>query len=189
MHTISTYISPLGSILLAADPLGLMGVWFEGQKYFGFGLSPNPLVQETAVLREAKRWLDIYFSGKAPGFLPRLHLCGTVFRRTVWHMLQGIPYGTTVTYGELAEKLARLRGQQRMSAQAVGNAVGHNPCSILIPCHRVVGMHGKLTGYAGGLEKKRQLLLWEGGGRWSLQSPSQDDTGDFRRDTQPNGKT
>ena len=113
-------------------------------------------------MAEAKRWLDIYFSGREPDFLPPLHPLGTPFRRAVWELLLQIPYGRTVTYGELARRLAAKQGLVHMSAQAVGGAVGHNPISILIPCHRVVGSGGSLTGYAGGIDKKVRLLELEG---------------------------
>lgn len=123
---------------------------------------PEHIQKETATLAEVKRWLDIYFSGREPDFLPPLHPLGTPFRRAVWELLLQIPYGRTVTYGELARRLAAKQGLVHMSAQAVGGAVGHNPISILIPCHRVVGSGGNLTGYAGGIDKKVRLLELEG---------------------------
>lgn len=156
------YDSPLGGILLAADDVGLTGLWFDGQKYFARGLSNERIVQETSVLAEAKRWLDIYFTGKAPDFTPPLHPIGSAFRRSVWEILLQIPYGQTATYGEIARQLAKKQGLERMSAQAVGGAVGHNPISIILPCHRVVGSNGSLTGYAGGVERKVALLTLEG---------------------------
>jgi methylated-DNA-[protein]-cysteine S-methyltransferase len=155
------YDSPLGGILLAADDVGLTGLWFDGQKYFARGLSNERIVQETSVLAEAKRWLDIYFTGKAPDFTPPLHPIGSAFRRSVWEILLQIPYGQTATYGEIARQLAKKQGLERMSAQAVGGAVGHNKISIIIPCHRVVGADGSLTGYAGGIGKKEKLLELE----------------------------
>ena len=155
------YDSPLGGILLAADDVGLTGLWFDGQKYFARGLSNERIVQETSVLAEAKRWLDIYFTGKAPDFTPPLHPIGSAFRRSVWEILLQIPYGQTTTYGEIARQLAKKQGLERMSAQAVGGAVGHNEISIIIPCHRVVGADGSLTGYAGGIGKKEKLLELE----------------------------
>ena len=156
------YDSPLGGILLAADDVGLTGLWFDGQKYFARGLSNERIEQKTSVLAEAKRWLDIYFAGKAPDFTPPLHPIGSAFRRSVWEILLQIPYGQTATYGEIARQLAEKQGLARMSAQAVGGAVGHNEISILIPCHRVVGSNGSLTGYAGGVDKKERLLTLEG---------------------------
>ena len=162
MTYIQHYDSPLGGILLAADEIGLTGLWFEGQKYFARDLSDVRIEQETPVLAEAKRWLDIYFTGKEPDFLPPLHPTGSEFRKAVWEILLQIPYGQTTTYGEIARQLAKKQGLARMSAQAVGGAVGHNEISIIIPCHRVVGAGGSLTGYAGGLEIKRKLLALEG---------------------------
>ena len=155
------YDSPLGGILLAADDVGLTGLWFDGQKYFARGLSNERIAQETPILTEAKRWLDIYFTGKEPDFTPPLHPIGSAFRRSVWEILLQIPYGQTATYGEIARQLAKKQGLERMSAQAVGGAVGHNEISIIIPCHRVVGADGSLTGYAGGIGKKETLLKLE----------------------------
>ena len=117
--------------------------------------------RKTIFLKDALRWLDIYFSGQKPDFLPKLHLIGTDFQREVWDILLEIPYGQTVTYGEIARKIADKRGLKTMSAQAVGGAVGHNEISIIIPCHRVVGTNGSLTGYAGGIDKKISLLKLE----------------------------
>ena len=161
MTFIQHYDSPLGGILLAADAVGLTGLWFDGQKYFARGLSSEREERELPVLLEAKRWLDIYFTGKEPEFLPPLHPTGSAFRRSVWEILLQIPYGRTTTYGEIARLLSEKRGLTRMSAQAVGGAVGHNAISIIIPCHRVVGTNGSLTGYAGGVDKKVKLLELE----------------------------
>ena len=156
MLFLTHYASPLGPILLAADETGLTGLWFEGQKYFPSFLGVDYQEKETPVLTETARWLDVYFSGKDPGFLPPLHPQGSPFRQTVWDILLTIPRGQTITYGEIARRLGVH------SAQAVGGAVGHNPISILIPCHRVVGSDGSLTGYAGGLDRKTRLLQLEG---------------------------
>lgn len=161
MTFIQHYDSPLGGILLAADAVGLTGLWFDGQKYFARGLSSEQEERELPVLLEAKRWLDIYFTGKEADFLPPLHPVGSAFRRFVWEILLQIPYGRTTTYGEIARLLSEKRGLTRMSAQAVGGAVGHNEISIIIPCHRVVGTNGSLTGYAGGIDKKGKLLELE----------------------------
>lgn len=117
---------------------------------------------ETPILAETKRWLDIYFTGREPDFMPPLAPVGSEFRRAVWDILLQIPYGRTTTYGEISRQLAEKRGIARMSAQAVGGAVGHNEISIIIPCHRVVGTNGSLTGYAGGVDKKLRLLELEG---------------------------
>ena len=155
------YDSPLGGILLAADEIGLTGLWFDGQKHFADNLPAEHTEQETPVLAEVRRWLDVYFTGKAPEFLPPLHPIGSAFRRSVWEILLQIPYGQTTTYSEIARQLAERQGLSRMSAQAVGGAVGHNEISIIIPCHRVVGTNGSLTGYAGGIDKKQRLLELE----------------------------
>lgn len=161
MVFVQQYDSPLGGILLAADEIGLTGLWFEGQKYFAHDLSAERVEQETPILAEAMRWLDIYFTGKEPDFLPPLHPIGSVFRQSVWEILLQIPYGKTMTYGEIARQLAEKQKLPQMSAQAVGGAVGHNEISIIIPCHRVVGTNGSLTGYAGGIDKKMKLLKLE----------------------------
>lgn len=157
----SKYTSPLGGILLAADEVGLRGLWFDGQKYFARDLPDERTERETPALSEAKRWLDLYFGGQEPDFLPPLHPVGTPFRQAVWEILLRIPYGKTVTYGEISKQLAEKMGLERMSAQAVGGAVGHNKISIIIPCHRVVGSNGSLTGYAGGIDRKIKLLELE----------------------------
>ena len=156
------YLSPLGEILLAADEAGLTGLWFVGQKYYAHGLPDESIWQETKILTETRRWLNIYFSGEEPKFTPPLHPVGTAFRQAVWKILLQIPYGQTVTYGEIAQQLAAEQGISTMSAQAVGGAVGHNKISIIIPCHRVIGADGSLTGYAGGIDKKIALLKLEG---------------------------
>ena len=162
MQYTTTYQSPLGEILLAADEIGLTGLWFDGEKYYAWNLDENHEEKEVPVFQEAKRWLDIYFSGREPDFMPPMHMLGTAFQKEVWEILRTIPYGETTTYGGIAAKIAKKRGLTRMSAQAVGNAVGRNELSILIPCHRVVGTNGSLTGYAGGIDKKTALLKLEG---------------------------
>ena len=148
------YASPLGGLLLAADEQGLIGLWFDGARHFAANLPEAREEKRTPILDETARWLDDYFSGGQPDFTPPLHLIGSAFRLRVWARLLEIPYGQTTTYGALAKRL----GGVRMSAQAVGGAVGHNPISIIVPCHRVVGTSGSLTGYAGGLERKVRLL-------------------------------
>ena len=155
------YESPLGGILLAADETGLTGLWFDGEKYYADNLAAEHEARDTQALGAAKRWLDVYFAGKEPDFLPPLHPIGSAFRQEVWQLLLVIPYGQTTTYGALARRLAERRGLRHMSAQAVGGAVGHNEISILIPCHRVVGTSGSLAGYAGGIDKKLSLLRLE----------------------------
>lgn len=161
MTYIQHYASPFGGILLAANDIGLTGLWFDGQKYYADNLPAEHIERETPILADAKRWLDVYFTGVEPDFMPPLHIVGSAFRRAVWELLLQIPYGQTVTYGELARQLAEKQGAEHMSAQAVGGAVGHNPISLIIPCHRVVGTHGSLTGYAGGIDKKIKLLELE----------------------------
>ena len=161
MTFVQHYNSPLGGILLAADEIGLTGLWFNGQKYFARSLPAGYTEQNTPALSEAKRWLEVYFTGKKPDFMPPLHIVGSAFRRAVWEILLQIPYGKTTTYGEIARQLAEKQKLPRMSAQAVGGAVGHNEISIIIPCHRVVGTNGSLTGYAGGIDKKIKLLELE----------------------------
>ena len=156
-----TYLSPLGDVLLAADEIGLTGLWFEGQKYFANTIPDERISQEMPILKETKRWLDIYFSGKEPEFTPSLHPERSEFRQAVWQILLQIPYGQTITYGEIARRLEERQNTSHMSAQAVGGAVGHNEVSIIIPCHRVVGTNGSLTGYAGGIDKKIALLQLE----------------------------
>ena len=161
MQYISHYPSPIGGILLAADNIGLTGLWFEGQKYFALYLDKEHEEKELPILKKAKQWLDVYFSGKEPDFTVPLHFTGTDFQIEVWEILCTIPYGQTMTYGEIARQLAAKRGLARMSALAVGGAVGHNEISIIVPCHRVVGTNGSLTGYAGGIDKKVKLLTLE----------------------------
>lgn len=160
MVSIQQYQSPLGGILLAADEAGLVGLWFEGQKYFARTLPAERCSQATPILAETVRWLDLYFAGQVPDFTPPLHPAGTSFQQAVWKILLDIPYGQTITYGDIARQLAAQQGG-RVSAQAVGGAVGHNQVSIIIPCHRVVGANGSLTGYAGGIDKKIKLLELE----------------------------
>lgn len=155
MDYLSHYSSPLGPITLSADGEALTGLWFDGQKYFGATLSPQGMETDLPVFQEAGRWLDLYFGGHDPGFTPPLSPKGSAYRQKVWKALLEIPYGQTVTY-------ARLSGLIPTSPRAVAGAVAHNPISLLIPCHRVIGTGGALTGYAGGLDKKRALLHLEG---------------------------
>ena len=156
------YASPLGGLTLAATERALTGLWFDGQKYFAAGLDPAAETRPLPIFDEAARWLDAYFAGREPGFTPPLAPRGTDFQKAVWNLLLKIPYGETTTYGALARELAAKRGLSHFSAQAVGGAVGRNPISLIIPCHRVVGSSGSLTGYAGGVERKLRLLTLEG---------------------------
>ena len=186
MQALSHYASPLGKILITADDAGVTGLWFQDQP----NAKQRPQVERTitdespeadAFCDQTKHWLDIYFSGQEPEFMPPLHLGGTPFQLAVWQILRQIPYGQTMTYGEIAQLIAAQhnapqadiaqrdalqngaarRNRSRMSAQAVGGAVGRNPIALLIPCHRVVGANGKLTGYAGGVDRKAKLLALE----------------------------
>lgn len=162
MQYTARYKSPLGDILLASDDAGLTGLWFEDQRYFALHLASDHVEKETDILMQAKKWLDIYFSGQDPDFIPPLHVEGTSFHREVCEIMLSIPYGKTMTYGEIAQTIASRRGIRKMSARAVGGAVGHNEISIIIPCHRVVGANGNLTGYGGGISRKIRLLELEG---------------------------
>ena len=156
------YSSPIGEILLVSKDNNLIGAWFEGQKHFLSTINEELMENEDEILFKAKSWLSRYFSGEKPA-IGELDLApeGTDFRLEVWDILREIPYGETITYKEIADKIAQKRGIDKMSAQAVGGAVGHNPISVIIPCHRVVGSDGSLTGYAGGLDKKIFLLKHE----------------------------
>ena len=155
------YNSPLGKILLASDGHALTGLWFEGQKYFAAKLDPDHEEKNLPVFARTAEWLALYFDGENPAFMPPLTLKGTPFQKEVWEILLEIPFGQTTTYAEIAAEIARRRGLASMSAQAVGSAVAHNPISLIIPCHRLVGTDGSLTGYAGGIEKKEWLLAME----------------------------
>lgn len=162
MTYIYHYHSPLGGITVSSNGSEITGLWFDGQKYFGDTLPNDHEEKALPVFEETKKWLDLYFSGKAPDFIPPLKIETTSFRRSVCKIMLTIPFGQTMTYGKIADSIAEQRGLSTMSAQAVGGAVGHNPISLIIPCHRVVGTNGSLTGYAGGIEKKVQLLTLEG---------------------------
>lgn len=160
------YGSPIGNMIVVCDGRQehIVGLWIEGQKYFRGKLKEEPAVQEDIpVLQKAASWLDAYFAGENPA-VSELPLApgGGAFRQEVWKMLCEIPYGSVTTYGEIARKIAAGMGRESMSAQAVGGAVAHNPISVIIPCHRVVGTNGSLTGYAGGIDKKIKLLEHEG---------------------------
>ena len=158
MQYIHYYESPIGQILLTADEQGLTSLLLQGEPW---PLAQNHSESITPAIKDAVRWLDTYFSGNIPDFTPPLHLTGSPFQMEVWELLLKIPYGETTTYGDLAKQIAQQRGISRMSAQAVGGAVGNNPVSIIVPCHRVVGANGNLTGYASGLDNKIALLKQE----------------------------
>jgi methylated-DNA-[protein]-cysteine S-methyltransferase len=154
--------SPVGTLAVSSDGKNISGLWIEGQKYFARTLGEEVLKQDLPVFEELRKWLDRYFSGKEPDFMPPLMPRGNAFQKSVWEELYNIPYGQTITYGELAEQFALRNGGKHTSARAVGGAVGRNPISILIPCHRVIGKNGSPTGYAGGVDKKIKLLQLEG---------------------------
>ena len=155
------YDSPLGGITIACDGGALTGLWFDGQRYFPAAPPGRRGEKDLPVCASTRRWLDVYFCGERPDFTPPIRMNTTAFRRAVWEILLTIPYGQTMSYGEIAALIARQAGLPHMSAQAVGGAVGHNPISIIIPCHRVVGADGSLTGYAGGVDRKLRLLALE----------------------------
>ena len=155
------YASQLGNITLASDGKSLTGLWFDEQKHFPHKLISDSIETELPIFTQVIKWLDTYFSGVVPDFTPQINLQTTLFRKAVYEILLTIPYGQVMTYGEIANIIAKQKGIERMSAQAVGGAVGRNPISIIIPCHRVVGTDGSLTGYAGGLDRKIKLLKLE----------------------------
>ena len=161
MQKIQTYKSPLGELTLVSNGMALTGIWFESQKPL-LQILQSPYEEcNLPVFDDTRRWLDIYFEGRTPTFTPRLCPEGTNFRKQLWRDLLLIPYGETTTYGTLAKQAAIRLKKQKMSAQAIGGAVGHNPISIIIPCHRVVGANGTMTGYAGGIWRKEYLLKLE----------------------------
>ena len=155
------YQSPLGEIVIASDDTAITSLWLVGQRHFDIELEGCIADKDLPIFDEVSHWLDIYFTGNNPGEIPAVHMNGTLFQLEVWQILQTIPYGKLITYREIAEIIAKKRGIAKMSARAVGNAIGRNPISILVPCHRVVGSNGKLTGYASGIEKKIKLLKLE----------------------------
>ena len=155
------YDSPLGGLTMASDGQSLVGLSFDRQGPDIVASDGQREMRRLPVFDETCRWLDVYFDGREPDFTPPLALHATPFRQAVWEILLTIPFGKTMTYGEIASRIARQQGLQRMSAQAVGGAVGHNPFAIIVPCHRVLGADGSLTGYASGLEKKQWLLRHE----------------------------
>lgn len=156
------YQSPLGGITMASDGIALVALWFDDQQHFGSTLCADHVESpDQPIFADARRWLDSYFSGKVPDFTPSLSLRGSDFRKQVWQILLTIPYGQTMTYADIAHVISTRRAGHPMSAQAVGGAVGHNPISLIIPCHRVIGANGSLTGYAAGLHRKARLLQIE----------------------------
>lgn len=162
MQYTNHYQSPLGEILMAGNEAELTGLWFvERQRHFARTLDKEHEEKELPLFQSVKGWLDCYFAGKKPDFTPPLHFAGSDFQKEVLETLCTIPYGQTITYGEIGAQVARRRGMARMCARAVGVAVGRNPISIIVPCHRVVGSNGNLTGYGGGIDRKIKLLQFE----------------------------
>lgn len=164
MNYSTHYLTPIGEYLIVSDGENITGMWMVGQKYFAHNIKENIVEKsDLPIFAVTKNWLDRYFAGEKPAifelpFAPK----GSEFQQNVWNMLCEIPYGEVTTYGKIAQEIATLKGKKRMSAQAVGGAVGHNPISIIIPCHRVIGSDGSLTGYAGGIDVKLKLLEHEG---------------------------
>lgn len=161
MQYTAHYESPLGAITLASDGEAIIGLWFDGQKHDRSILAPGCQDKGLPIFAQATKWLDCYFAGREPDFTPPLAVDCSPFRREVLEILKRIPYGKTMTYGQIAQEIAQNHGRKKMSAQAVGSAVGWNPISLIIPCHRVVGAAGSLTGYGGGIQRKLALLELE----------------------------
>jgi methylated-DNA-[protein]-cysteine S-methyltransferase len=155
------YDSPVGLLTVASDGESITGLWMKGQKHFAATPERENAATDLPVFASARAWLDTYFSGENPTFMPPLAPRGSAFRQAVWAVLRTIPYGEAITYGAVAKMIAKESGGAKMAARAVGGAVGHNPVSIMIPCHRVVGSDGSLTGYAGGIRAKITLLTLE----------------------------
>lgn len=171
MIYIHKYNSPIGGITMASNGTELMGLWIDGQKYYADKLPKNREEKDLPIFRQTTNWLDAYFSGKKPDFTLPVSLNGlSPFRKRVCEIMLEIPFGKTVSYGMIAKRIEKETGK-KVSAQAVGGAVGHNPVSIVIPCHRVVGTNGNLTGYAGGIDKKIALLKIEGTDMTNLFQP------------------
>lgn len=171
LYYLEKYDSPLGELTMVSNGDALTTLDFTGQKYYDIEVPADAVEKELPIFEETRRWLDIYFQGKNPDFVPPIQLEGSEFRLEVWEILKTIPYGQVITYGDIAKQIAEKRGIAKMSAQAVGGAVGHNPISIIVPCHRVIGDKGNLTGYAGGIERKVQLLKLEGAYKESFYIP------------------
>lgn len=162
MSYIQNYISPIGEMFMISDGENLINLSYINAKYYQELYKSNAIAKDLPIFKVTKSWLDVYFNGEIPNFTPSIKLNGTDFRIQVWKILMAIPYGATTTYGEIAKKISLQNNLKQMSAQAVGGAIGHNPISIIIPCHRVVGSDGCITGYAGGIDKKVKLLKIEG---------------------------
>jgi len=162
MEYIQKIKSPVGILTVSSNGKEISGLWIEGQKHFLKTLDEDAVEKKVPVFDDVKKWLDVYFSGREPDFMPPLSPKGSPFQLSIWKNLCKIPYGKTTTYGDLAKKFESQNKGKGMSARAVGGAVGRNPVSILIPCHRVIGKNNSLTGYAGGIDVKTKLLQLEG---------------------------
>ena len=182
MHYLSHYESPLGTMTMAGDGDHLTGLLFDGQKYDRSTITDDAVVQpDLPVFTQTVQWLDAYFEGADPGFTPPIRIEGSDFRKMVTSIMLSIPFGTTSTYARIAAEVARRTGRKQMSAQAVGGAVGRNPITLIVPCHRVVASNGSLRGYAGGVDRKERLLKMEGVNMSDPTTPTTaDDGGEMR---------
>ena len=183
MHYLSHYESPLGAMTMASDGEHLTGLWFDGQKYDRSTIDDDAVLQpRLPVFTQTAQWLDAYFEGADPGFTPPISIEGSDFRKMVTSIMLSIPFGATSTYARIAAEVARRTGRKQMSAQAVGGAVGHNPITLIVPCHRVLASDGSLRGYAGGVDRKERLLEMEGVNMSGLSTPPTADDGGGRRE-------
>ena len=183
MHYLSHYESPLGAMTMASDGEHLTGLWFDGQKYDRSTIDGDAVLKPyLPVFLRTTQWLDTYFEGADPGFTPPIRVEGSDFREMVTSIMLSIPFGTTSTYAQIAAEVTRRTGREQMSAQAVGGAVGHNPITLIVPCHRVVATNGSLRGYAGGVDRKERLLEMEGVNMAGLPTPPTADDGGGTRE-------
>ena len=183
MHYLNHYESPLGAMTMAGDGEHLTGLWFDGQKYDRSTIDDDAVLQpRLPVFTQTAQWLDAYFEGADPGFTPPISIEGSDFRKMVTSIMLSIPFGATSTYARIAAEVARRLGRKQMSAQAVGGAVGHNPITLIVPCHRVLASDGSLRGYAGGVDRKERLLEMEGVNMSGLSTPPAADDGGGRRE-------
>lgn len=160
-HYTWKYLSPLGHMTMASDGRYITGLWFDNQKHYASTLSEHTEERYIPVFKDTEQWLDLYFSGCRPDFTPPLRLIGSEYRTAVWKAIESIPYGQITTYKTIADNMNQIKTAKKTSPRAVGGAIAHNPISIIIPCHRVIGSNGSMTGYAGGTEIKKQLLKLE----------------------------
>ena len=183
MHYLSHYESPLGAMTMASDGEHLTGLWFDGQKYDRSTIDDDAVLQpRLPVFTQTAQWLDAYFEGADPGFTPPIRVEGSNFKKMVSSTMLSIPFGATSTYTRIAAEVARRMGRKQMSAQAVGGAVGRNPITLIVPCHRVLASDGSLRGYAGGVDRKDRLLEMEGVNMSGLSTPPAADDGGGRRE-------